>query len=308
MYANAQNTFEDYSSRWSFENNAIDEKNLNNGSIGGNAAFSIDHKEGDKSLYLDGGTGYFSVPNSATFNNLEKFTISFWFKIETMPTGLPAFITGEDNNYRVVLHPEKVISFVVRSDNGWYGEGSYIISNTQFEIDKWYNVVAVYDGIDAKKSYLYVNGIQDTINPQTISGMTNDWNWLWFACGQGDDTYTSFFNGYFDDVRFYNIALSAGEVSKLYDFYPGTLAVSAIDKKDDSITLFPNPTNDILFIQNLSQRTWVDIVSSNGQLLYHDFFDAGKESIDMNKFKEGIYFLSIYNEEQNVVKKIVVSK
>ncbi|MDA2936242.1 DUF2341 domain-containing protein [Patescibacteria group bacterium AH-259-L05] len=98
----------------------------------------------------------------------------------------------------------------------------------------WHHVVAVYD-YDSKKTYMYRDGVVDG---------TNDWSGITMGdinpsatlhIGQANYV-TEMFNGTLDEVRVYNRALSAQEVSLLYTWAPGPVGYWKMDEGTGTTT------------------------------------------------------------------------
>jgi len=101
-----------------------------------------------------------------------------------------------------------------------------VIGSSVFsDLNKWYNVVAVYDGtkaVDSRVS-LYVNGIAETTtirlslgNPSSIPDGTAQLG-IGAAVNSAGTLSRYNFNGTIDEVRIYNRALSADEIKAEYD-------------------------------------------------------------------------------------------
>jgi hypothetical protein len=80
----------------------------------------------------------------------------------------------------------------------------------------WYHIVGTYDGTDLK---VYVNGIEDNSTSASVIPENNTNN-----VHIGSTTAaSSFFDGKIDDVRIYNRALTATDVTSLYEHAPGSI-------------------------------------------------------------------------------------
>ena len=83
--------------------------------------------------------------------------------------------------------------------------------STTLSANTWYHITGIYDGADIK---VYVNGVEDgTHNVGSITGTANNEN---LQIGGRSDS-TDMFDGFIDDVRIYNRALSADEIQKIYN-------------------------------------------------------------------------------------------
>ena len=72
------------------------------------------------------------------------------------------------------------------------------------------------------------------------------------------------------------------------------------------INLYPNPVNDRLYIETLTQTLTVEIYDVYGR---HQVTETpshqGNLTIDLSNLKSGIYFVKIKTEEGNIVKRII---
>lgn len=90
-----------------------------------------------------------------------------------------------------------------------------------------------------------------------------------------------------------------------------TSSVSDIEKVDNAqLSLYPNPTNDILFVNwqtEKMQNLKVEIIDIKGKVVYlkTDLSSNTLESIDLNQLSKGLYFCRIYNTETVLTKKII---
>ena len=175
-----------------------------------------------KALNFDGSNDYVDAGSGGSLDlgGLTAMSASVWFK--------PGTSLGTTNNNKMVLSREdgtancqyrlgyRPVStsnrwrFIVRT-GGTGCTGTSQIVNGVTEIDntsKWYHVVGIYDGTNIK---LYVNGALDAT--AAGSGSINTDATTPFLIGKYT-TNTIF--GLIDEARIYNRALSAGEVSALY--------------------------------------------------------------------------------------------
>jgi hypothetical protein len=150
-----------------------------------------------------------SVPVNTTSNATN--TISFWMykkagggNVYSMAVGFTAYDLG----------------FYDSGVNHYFGFNTgagdlYGITNPGFE-DEWVHVVALVRNGDAKLNKIYINGVEQTLSQK--AGTTGSKTITQNMRISGWYTDTSYkFNGYIDDVRIYNRALSAAEVAGLYN-------------------------------------------------------------------------------------------
>jgi hypothetical protein len=151
------------------------------------------------------------------------FTASFWVKYNVLPSvGPPSggmnLMSGSVNaapwqDWSFWSGPDNKIEFQVLEADGVTEPG--IESNNTVSAGQWYFVAATLDSSYNMK--LYINGALQTATANSGS----IYNGSAFIAISGNAAPT---NGTYDDVRFYNRALSAIEIRDLYDSAGTTLA------------------------------------------------------------------------------------
>ncbi len=96
----------------------------------------------------------------------------------------------------------------------------------------------------------------------------------------------------------------AGEVTGVTEY---TITLVDIEESTISANIYPNPVNRILNIDLdlISESTIVNIFNLSGILVYSAKMDRLDNEINMSSLPTGIYFLSIRNDSQHIVRKIV---
>lgn len=208
-------------------NNAVDYSGLkNNGTLSGPVSCADRNGSISNAYKFDGINDYIEVPNSPSLNPTNAITVSAWYKttpfVGSGNDGLvnKAFSSHVDPYYQYHLG--------VCGNNYWNGRSGFGFSislndtykavgsgSDFYELYKWYHVVGTYDGSSIK---LYVNG--SLINSIAASGSMKDYGSNLFIGRQRNKSEyyntTYYVPGSIDDVRIYNRALSATEISNLY--------------------------------------------------------------------------------------------
>jgi beta-glucanase (GH16 family)/regulation of enolase protein 1 (concanavalin A-like superfamily) len=161
---------------------------------------------------FNGSDSYLAVPDNASLDNTAAFTLSYWFRAETLGnnTGLVAKRVGlnDNNSYGFFLGLDGKLSVDVNSSNNRF------TSNTTFNSGTWYHIALVFDGslTEAQRSKLYVNGLLDTTAAETSTSVPNYASSLHIGVlAPGGNV----FNGLIDEIRFHRRALSASEIAAL---------------------------------------------------------------------------------------------
>lgn len=168
---------------------------------------SITYADGEfgKSAVFNGSTSYINLPDSLQSVST-SFSFSLWLNFTTLVAeDRPIEVQG-GANIRVVTGGS--IKF-----NVYNGTTSYIAQTQVLSVDTWYHVVCIRDTVGGLSIYLNAS-LEDT-DPYTGaivndgSGTTN--------LGRRTIPTQNYFDGKMDNVRFFNRALTADEVTKLYN-------------------------------------------------------------------------------------------
>ena len=153
--------------------------------------------------------------------------------------------------------------------------------------DKWYHIVGVYNGVDAR---VYVDGVLgDTV--VDLTGMTRS-STFDINIGANSDSNLSW-DGQIDEVRIYNRALNPTEVRRLYEWAPGPVAHWKFDEKSGT-TAYDSIASSSFAGGNdgtISGATW-----ARGKYGSALSFDGGSDYVDAGNFNfaSGDYTLSAW--------------
>lgn len=293
--ANAQQTIQDYSSRWRLENDGTDDKAVQDGiSVSGQAFTATEKMEGEYSAFFDGVDDYIQVDNNEAYNEMESLTFSFWLKpLAFTTTTAMTFIAGKEQCFRILMNKKpKFFWIVATEDVPWYSKGP-IGSTTIVEASKWYFITASYDGDSIN---LYVDGkleshMSDITGPTVITGHN-----ITFGGLPGDESAT-WFNGFLDDVRLYNFALDTTQVKELYNSYFGSTGIKP-ESENAAFRVFPNPANHSLNMEfdNNHIGAELEVFSITGQLVDKILITGIQMKKDISQYQTGFYFLKIKGE------------
>ena len=180
----------------------------------------------NQALQFDGSTSYIQVSNPQVpqtvlnFSQLNAFTLSVWVNF----SGLPVIPTGYGNYSANIISARNRINGARSAGmhlSIYPGGGTLLLyscgatkSGAQFSfkpvLGQWYHFVYTVNG--ATETF-YINGAQASSAQKT--GACGDNN-NYFAIGSDSSYPAYFFNGLIDETRVYNQALSAQDVSQLY--------------------------------------------------------------------------------------------
>jgi hypothetical protein len=76
--------------------------------------------------------------------------------------------------------------------------------------------------------------------------------------------------------------------------YSDKVASITKPENENTISVYPNPANNLLFIRNtITNSAVVEIVNLQGQRIYENYNVSNNEAIDISNFSTGVYFVSV---------------
>ena len=178
--------------------------------------FDIINPPSSATIDFDGIDDYVEAPNSV-INDIDEFTISFWIKPEALPTGGildTRFILGQKDRFEIELGNNAAGEPQIWAKYS-YGPGpSTIRKETTINSLDWVHYTAVVN-FNADTITVYKNGEDMGSEVASNTPLTNS-NPL--RMGSKEDVQpspTSNFNGWLDEVRIFNGALTAGQIQQM---------------------------------------------------------------------------------------------
>lgn len=171
-------------------------------------------------LSFNGTNQYVDVPHTATLNAY-PLTVAAWIKTSSAPPPTPQFrgivnkyVSASQNGWNLFMNDGNLCAFYQRnSTNRIYDGTNCPLSAAGFNDNVWHHVAFV---VDASGGKMYVDGVQQgatqpwtgTAGPPTTTQNV--------SIGYYPGSANPYFAGLIDDIRIYNRALSAAEVSDVY--------------------------------------------------------------------------------------------
>lgn len=202
---------------------AFDSAGSVNGTLNGGAAFAPGGISGNDLSVPVGAASYADFGNNFGFTSGD-FTASAWIKT-----------TDTSSNSTIILgkhHTTIVAGWMLRLnlDSGGYGAvgkaSFYVSQGSQAAVPvssitvadgQWHNIVGVYAG---GAPSLYVDGIFQAAGPVAANAANNADFIMGGVLNNSTNTNINAYNGNIDDAQLYNRALSAAEVTYLFN-HPG---------------------------------------------------------------------------------------
>ena len=207
---------------WPFNGNANDESgNNNNGTVNGATLTSDRFGNANKAYSFDGVNDYVEIFNSSSLNYpTQAITISTWFKINSwfpLSNGTSWFpILSKSNsniygNYRLGLGKDN--QNIVKLYGNLNSVG--INENLTFNLNQWNNLIFIINASN-NTTIIYLN------NSLVYQGVTSPTGWntnntLPLIIGMDSPGFIEYSNGFIDDIGIWNRALTASEVTELYN-------------------------------------------------------------------------------------------
>jgi len=208
---------------------------------------------------------------------------------------------------------------------GWPGNsGGTLNSNYTFITDIWDDLLCYYVTDTLELDYSY-QGCDPYLNDLSIF-IENPWLDDYidiFDCEASSVTvykkeshnyfYVTFDDIaqlYFEDGTFYcqddtdNDCRSIYELTEIVDeWHCEELTSLDVVSEQDQITVYPNPTRDLIYIEGLIGHYKVGVYDTTGQFKFQTT-KYGNSEIDLSSLSSGMYLLHIKNESQNIIEKI----
>jgi hypothetical protein len=185
------------------------------------------------------------IPYSKSLNFTTN-TISGWFKMNKLPSNdwgdiLISKGAGFNSTYTIKIQPNTSTSTSILNVKSSIDEG--YSSQTTIDTTNWNHFVFVYD--EKIGSKFYMNGNLEN-SSKNVGTLQTNFDRYYFG-GRGE-IYS--FNVHFllDDIAIFNKALDSNEVKALYSQTCNQETASLIRMNESCISLYPNPTTDVLHI------------------------------------------------------------
>ncbi|OGM91250.1 hypothetical protein A2755_02510 [Candidatus Wolfebacteria bacterium RIFCSPHIGHO2_01_FULL_48_22] len=161
-------------------------------------------------LSFDGSNDYIFIgnPSQYQFIHSSSFTLTAWIYADSVSSGFKHIAGKSYLDYRFAQN-NTAFSFRLDSNN------MILEAPSSIETGNWVYVAGVYNG-DTKKTQIFVDGLESASSTNETIDWTTTSNDFQIGNSPGESYY---FDGYIDDVRIYNRALSAEEIKRIYESY-----------------------------------------------------------------------------------------
>lgn len=307
-----------------FNGNANDVSgNNNNGTVHG-ATLTTDRFGNQNSAYdfISSNKNYISLPTTLGTWGTSNFSLSVWIKCHTLLFG---DIFAKRNTESYANYWElKTTSFGICEST--QSTSSILPLVSSLTVDIWYNIVVTRN---LNQLSIYLNGkLDNSLTTNIIHNITNSNQAEIGSQVAPISGVIGCFNGLIDDIRLYNRAINLNEISALYNENICYQSVNVTDTLfinanltgfnpisfQNSIKIYPNPTNDAITIDcgtnyNTLNTSKIRILNNLGQSVYESFVTKKISIINLNSWTgKGIYVIQLIDSNSNIIenKKIVV--
>ena len=210
-------------SHWRFEYDAVDWVGSSHGTESGGVAFEANEEgEGvdDHALSLDGSDDYVDLSTHVSDFPLGDSTrsVTGWFKADAGSQGQSFFSYGPNvAGKRFSIAADRTQVLVAVSGHAWGVNGLELK-------DGWHHVAVTYAGGDSDDILIYLDGELQSASTLVGSSKRLDTQTGPAAIGRSVSG-TKHYTGLIDDVRLYDVALSAEQVLALFEEHPQTVLV-----------------------------------------------------------------------------------
>jgi trimeric autotransporter adhesin len=295
-----------------FNGNANDESgNGNNPNYTGTGVTLTTDRfgEADKAYHFDGNAGsYIRIP-SDNFPTNDR-TISFWFNADNLDNGPTPFSYGGNGCYSQILiifnKGDNPNAYTVIAHCGTnFISAPYSVA----PVNGWYQFTLTISGSLQK---IYINGellqTADNFVPSTyVTGRSAIIGALLNTDGSSIyvDATAGYFKGKLDELVIYNEAMTAEEVTTLYN--SGITAVIPEDSINEKIVMSPNPTTGLTRIDLGSEFQNVKILVQDvtGRLIRSNEYKSGQVFTVKPEEPSGIYFVTVISDHRRATLKLV---
>jgi len=160
-----------------------------------------------------------NVANSSSIDiGTTQISLGAWVYLNKIPQSNAVVMqkSGYTAGYRIMIKNNGTVHVGIGETGG-----GYTSSNNSLSLNKWHHIFSTYDGTNIR---IYINGQLDKTQPYS-NPLVNTTSLLYF----GSTEYPPI-DGYVDEVRIYNRALSPTEVKQLFEFAPGPVGYWKFDE------------------------------------------------------------------------------
>jgi hypothetical protein len=271
--------------------------NGNDGSIVGTVS-PVDNRlnMANSAYFFDGNNNYIDVPASSSIQPTSAVSVSAW--LNTSDKTYWNYAVCKRLNHSTSPGESYLLATTLGNSSTWQWAVSSttteynLVSSELVEDSVWLHLVGTFDG-DTMMLFLNGQKIGTKVIPHTTLGYSN----LSLRLGLGIVINTppkAAWKGSMDEIRIYDRALTIDEIKYLYN--PALLNTEAIAPINFDVKTYPNPANDVLFIDASAAKDMLDgatinITDISGKNVISTNY--GANGVDISNLSDGVYFINI---------------
>lgn len=250
--------------------------NLSDGVISGTLGPAADRfgNAGCAFAFPGTATDIITIPDASDdFSAQGEFSVSLWYQGSSENLGdLERLLSKGAYEFYIGLYDLNRPLFGMG-----FGEAIWAPDSLQWGDDTWHHLVAVYN---SGTCTFYA----DTVNVGSMEvALINE---------GADIIIGQDYQGNLDDIRIYNIELTAEEVAQLYlleSECSGTTSVNYL-KEESSLEFYPNPASAEVVVKNkFAPDARLSVYDQTGRLVLSREFSQGELKISTKQLPNGIY-------------------
>jgi len=245
-------------------------------------SFTTDRANNPNSAVNINNTGLSATISGLPYG-LASRTISVWAKTNVQNSQINyIFHYGNSaNGNGLAFRPTTILYFANAGAN-------LEIANTN-ENNTWVHYVTTYDGTTAN---VYKNGALFSSGAKTFNTVNNS---DLFKLGISEGGQIGYFNGAIDDLKIFDIELSAAQVLSLYQINALT-NIKNLKYNNLNISIYPNPATEKIIFENTSETTQKAIYNLQGAKL----METHENSIAVSHLPSGIYIVKFTQTDNQI--------
>ena len=108
-------------------------------------------------------------------------------------------------------------------------------------------------------------------------------------------------NAAIDDLQIFDVALTDAQVNSLYS---GTLATDDLSNIKNNISIYPNPSKDVVFVKSETAITKIELYDFSGKKIK----ESASKEMNISSLKKGNYLIKITDKEGNTQTKSLIKE
>jgi len=162
---------------------------------------------------------------------------------------------------------------------------------------------------DPVPTYIYVTMSENGFIYLVPEGTENDIDAIRAVCidsisALAKKSYQLDVSGLDNGVYWFYARDRAGNISE-----PEAFTIEGVGVENEfreQFRIFPNPVQNLLFIETNGNSSWsVEVTSLNGQMIYSKEMEGTTDQIDFTSFTTGVYFITIVSKDFVTTRKII---